>query len=160
MIRRPPRSTLFPYTTLFRSLVVPDVLAEAEGPLDDLLRGADGQRRLAGEVLQRRAVAVDRRVVEVRPELSERVLAVPAHEHLPAQADDRLVGGAVAVVLEAAAVELDHPGRVLLRPEDVVGEEAVAVVGGLLGDLRGADRAVPHERRDAAQRPRGRGEAL
>src|SRR3712207_7977063 len=64
MIRRPPRSTLFPYTTLFRSLVVPDVLAEAEGPLDDLLRGADGQRRLAGEVLQRRAVAVDRRVVK------------------------------------------------------------------------------------------------
>src|SRR3712207_7731384 len=25
MIRRPPRSTLFPYTTLFRSLVAPDV---------------------------------------------------------------------------------------------------------------------------------------
>src|SRR2546422_4721042 len=24
MIRRPPRSTLFPYTTLFRSIVVPD----------------------------------------------------------------------------------------------------------------------------------------
>src|SRR2546429_1026552 len=24
MIRRPPRSTLFPYTTLFRSLIVPD----------------------------------------------------------------------------------------------------------------------------------------
>src|SRR2546427_2325919 len=26
MIRRPPRSTLFPYTTLFRSKIVPDVL--------------------------------------------------------------------------------------------------------------------------------------
>src|SRR3712207_8948629 len=26
MIRRPPRSTLFPYTTLFRSIVGPDVL--------------------------------------------------------------------------------------------------------------------------------------
>src|SRR5256885_10480516 len=27
MIRRPPRSTLFPYTTLFRSLVIEDALA-------------------------------------------------------------------------------------------------------------------------------------
>src|SRR2546430_9535814 len=27
MIRRPPRSTLFPYTTLFRSLLVPGVVA-------------------------------------------------------------------------------------------------------------------------------------
>src|SRR3712207_9088017 len=31
MIRRPPRSTLFPYTTLFRSLVRP---AEARDPLE------------------------------------------------------------------------------------------------------------------------------
>ncbi len=67
---------------------------------------------------------------------------------------------AVAVVLEAAAVELDHPLGVLRRPEDVVVEEAVAVVRGLLGDLRAADRAVPHERRHAVQRPRGGGEAL
>src|SRR5438128_7602445 len=29
MIRRPPRSTLFPYTTLFRSRLVPDVALEA-----------------------------------------------------------------------------------------------------------------------------------
>src|SRR2546429_9880892 len=28
MIRRPPRSTLFPYTTLFRSLVIADVKAD------------------------------------------------------------------------------------------------------------------------------------
>src|SRR2546427_9513004 len=30
MIRRPPRSTLFPYTTLFRSLDVPRTATEAE----------------------------------------------------------------------------------------------------------------------------------
>src|SRR5256885_2889201 len=29
MIRRPPRSTLFPYTTLFRSLVAPRIVAAA-----------------------------------------------------------------------------------------------------------------------------------
>src|SRR3989442_9501522 len=41
MIRRPPRSTLFPYTTLFRSLVerrVDDVLGQALlAPLHDLV---------------------------------------------------------------------------------------------------------------------------
>ena len=137
------------------ALVVADVLAEAERPLDDLLRAADGQRGLLGELLQRRAVAVDRGVVEVGPELAHGVLAVLAHEHLAAEADDRLVGAAVAVVLEAAAVELRPSASVWLgRPEDVVVEEAVAVVGGLLGDLGAADRAVPDERRDAVERAR------
>src|SRR3712207_7526031 len=32
MIRRPPRSTLFPYTTLFRSLIIEDVLKLIFGP--------------------------------------------------------------------------------------------------------------------------------
>src|SRR2546427_2110864 len=54
MIRRPPRSTLFPYTTLFRSLVVPAArggtvegelcAAEADpgaAPADSLPQGAD-----------------------------------------------------------------------------------------------------------------------
>src|SRR2546430_3807286 len=33
MIRRPPRSTLFPYTTLFRSTFTEPVAAEGKGPL-------------------------------------------------------------------------------------------------------------------------------
>src|SRR2546426_3519377 len=32
MIRRPPRSTLFPYTTLFRSTAIPLVAASERGP--------------------------------------------------------------------------------------------------------------------------------
>src|SRR3712207_8756023 len=34
MIRRPPRSTLFPYTTLFRSLALPAAPRELDGGLD------------------------------------------------------------------------------------------------------------------------------
>src|SRR5256885_7145042 len=43
MIRRPPRSTLFPYTTLFRSVtgVVELPRPRAHGPNDVLLRGLD-----------------------------------------------------------------------------------------------------------------------
>src|SRR3712207_6967864 len=47
MIRRPPRSTLFPYTTLFRSLLVG---AEAHDPLDPgaVVPGAVEQNHLPG----------------------------------------------------------------------------------------------------------------
>src|SRR2546426_11789304 len=36
MIRRPPRSTLFPYTTLFRSVVVPAAFTVWDAPADVL----------------------------------------------------------------------------------------------------------------------------
>src|SRR2546429_6327962 len=42
MIRRPPRSTLFPYTTLFRSLLIRDA--------DDPAPGGAGHRDLAARV--------------------------------------------------------------------------------------------------------------
>src|SRR3712207_7961704 len=58
MIRRPPRSTLFPYTTLFRSSA--DVLGQRA--VDQLLHGLraiDGvQPPLAGHALQRVAAAI------------------------------------------------------------------------------------------------------
>ena len=142
------------------ALVVADVLAKLQGPLDHLLRAAHGQRRLGAELLQRRPVSVDGGVVEVRAELTDCGLAVLAHEHLAAEPDDRLVGLPVAVVLEVLPVEGHHPLGVRLRPEDVVVEEAVAVVRRLLGDLRTADGPVPHERRHPVQWSWGRGERL
>src|SRR5436305_7333025 len=46
MIRRPPRSTLFPYTTLFRSEAVLDgVGQEASKPLLSVVMSADGTTR-------------------------------------------------------------------------------------------------------------------
>src|SRR2546427_6398700 len=47
MIRRPPRSTLFPYTTLFRSLKVPAGLPEpvtGKAQLVEYLRGGEKPR--------------------------------------------------------------------------------------------------------------------
>src|SRR2546430_11278080 len=40
MIRRPPRSTLFPYTTLFRSVVAVDV---TEGPLKETVSSVEAE---------------------------------------------------------------------------------------------------------------------
>src|SRR3712207_7908060 len=67
MIRRPPRSTLFPYTTLFRSA---RVLVRAEHA--DLLRhpGSSQPRRrhAAGHHSQDQLIAVRAGVVDVRSE--------------------------------------------------------------------------------------------
>src|SRR3712207_7971606 len=62
MIRRPPRSTLFPYTTLFRSAVLLRVLAQA-GNTEQVVPVADRLLRLLDELgtehQQRAAVHLD-----------------------------------------------------------------------------------------------------
>src|SRR5690625_913233 len=51
------------------ALVVAEHLPETERAVDDLLRAADGQRGLAGELLQGGPAAVYRRVVEIGAKL-------------------------------------------------------------------------------------------
>src|SRR5260221_3819627 len=51
MIRRPPRSTLFPYTTLFRSLVVENQLVE-KGALLAELDHRELDRRIAASSME------------------------------------------------------------------------------------------------------------
>src|SRR5690606_39093340 len=121
------------------ALVIAERDVEGQRLVDDRLRAADRQRRHLAEVLERGAVAVDRRVIEVGPKLLVRVLRAPGDIGLAAEADDRLLTSAVTVVLEAPPVELDQTERMRGWPEDVVGKESVAVVRGLLGDLRGPD---------------------
>src|SRR3712207_7388995 len=49
MIRRPPRSTLFPYTTLFRSAAGPDELAGVDVDDGHRLGAVDHQRAARGQ---------------------------------------------------------------------------------------------------------------
>src|SRR2546423_7179114 len=51
MIRRPPRSTLFPYTTLFRSRVIAVLLLHAR---EDGLAGLYAVRRAGGRIITHR----------------------------------------------------------------------------------------------------------
>src|SRR2546430_10224376 len=53
MIRRPPRSTLFPYTTLFRSIEADDPVAEAD-QLGHLRRVEHDHLALVGELADQR----------------------------------------------------------------------------------------------------------
>src|SRR2546422_4499879 len=56
MIRRPPRSTLFPYTTLFRSVLDP-LLHHDRGRVDEDVEAAQGRGGLIGEAAGGRGVA-------------------------------------------------------------------------------------------------------
>src|SRR2546428_9884331 len=69
MIRRPPRSTLFPYTTLFRSLCVDD----------------DGRRFVRGEVAIPRAAPV--RTDRARPGGPKRLRSEEHTSELQSQSD-------------------------------------------------------------------------
>src|SRR3712207_7254481 len=74
MIRRPPRSTLFPYTTLFRSARVPQ-LAGDEGLADV------GQEVLVVRVVERVLAVAEERLVRVHagPVVAEQRLEIGEH---------------------------------------------------------------------------------
>src|SRR3989442_13103746 len=70
MIRRPPRSTLFPYTTLFRSVV-------GEGGVEELRRRRRHQIALVGEpgvvrILSRVGILVVRQALEASEQVDGR----------------------------------------------------------------------------------------
>src|SRR5258707_9707935 len=70
MIRRPPRSTLFPYTTLFRSIGKVHVAQHPAGPVGP---GQDAERRRSEEhtsELQSRQYLVCRLLLEKKKELN------------------------------------------------------------------------------------------
>src|SRR5579862_4165579 len=124
MIRRPPRSTLFPYTTLFRSRLFLDGEGHVRVEAEDLLGRLDlgvaerGAVRGPGVLLGRRGPADD------RAQHDERRLVRDGPGGL-----DRVVQR-LDVLLVAAA---GHPGDVLHVP--AVGRVARADVLGL-GDYR------------------------
>src|SRR3712207_8736879 len=73
MIRRPPRSTLFPYTTLFRSERSSDApslpgVGDRDGDLGGARRAGDRRVARDGDALARRGVVGEQRLAVVRSE--------------------------------------------------------------------------------------------
>src|SRR6266481_9951358 len=102
MIRRPPRSTLFPYTTLFRSLLPRARLLRAPaGIVEALERGVEGGRIVAAVVLGARGRGVGhlgRRDVVVQPELCGIQAEPPSengHRSLHGEAHEGLADAAI-----------------------------------------------------------------
>src|SRR2546426_10058231 len=115
MIRRPPRSTLFPYTTLFRSgdVLRAPVAAERQAPRHLFAEASEGMADALANGLQRRpAIAELRRVpaddfVEMVIDRAEepapavlfgvKASRISAPHHLRPVGDDRPVVGGVAI---------------------------------------------------------------
>src|SRR2546429_1745361 len=110
MIRRPPRSTLFPYTTLFRSIVANAAYQK--------LRGRQGQRR---------DVSLD----EVLPLFDERGRHVGPTADWSARVDDPSIQTELRLALTAAIDELPAGPRTMLVVPDVEGLLNVEIPGGL-----------------------------
>src|SRR2546425_13283625 len=98
MIRRPPRSTLFPYTTLFRS---PLALAQAREEREDGLERGGAGRPLARAQLEVLAHAHGRE--ELAP---LRHVGDAPRDHLRR----RLAVDPLALELDAAAAQRQQPG--------------------------------------------------
>src|SRR2546422_4804423 len=147
MIRRPPRSTLFPYTTLFRSV------RAAVVPRDDV------EVLEADAVLARplRRLELDERC----PRLSRKILAERLHPG-PDQLGERIFGlqaariRAVGVSGDAGLERHLAPGLPAVLPEEVgdaadrVGRAAAQIDDAVVVEIdREAPRAARHELRDA-----------
>src|SRR2546422_7227263 len=149
MIRRPPRSTLFPYTTLFRSL--PDhARASSRGILTRRGGGPELQvLKVEAEVRERRhggqTEPVDR-AVGVERERHVRVLEVGR----PPVRDERVVLPVLEVACERGGVaEPEHQATVLERDGRIAVEIVAVSPGVLLEGKRGLGQGVP---RDAPRR--------
>src|SRR5258707_422901 len=106
MIRRPPRSTLFPYTTLFRS---PGLQALAHGPRDRYVQvGAEISLAVVGRALD----AVDTAALVVERRVQQRVAELAL----------------VLQVAHVAVVGIEPEGQVW---RELVREADVEVVGAL-----------------------------
>src|SRR3712207_6580122 len=110
MIRRPPRSTLFPYTTLFRSAradalagISPETLAEIAACVTTSVRALEG-------ALIRVVAYASLRGEEPTPELAQRVLA-----SLYGRAGAR--PSSLADIQAAAAAALGVPAESLLAQD-------------------------------------------
>src|SRR5256885_1828200 len=139
MIRRPPRSTLFPYTTLFRSNVGP-CRARARGD-EDVIGTEPLAAHLHGARIHEAAEALDqldlvaRQAAFIRGMDAVDVGAAAVQQALPVQAVD---GGIPAVVWAVAVHGLADLGRM---PHDLLGHAAHVDAGA--ADLAGFDqRAV------------------
>src|SRR2546427_13081032 len=137
MIRRPPRSTLFPYTTLFRSLDDIDFLSRDSQhfgeqlrvrgfqPLPHRLRAGERRDRAIGadpdvDRLGRKGTGpfqVDRQPPAPQPPAAARLLA-PRRETLPVGQLDKPVDDArsIAAVVDLAEVRAI---REILRPDEI-----------------------------------------
>src|SRR3712207_8368785 len=81
MIRRPPRSTLFPYTTLFRSVVPLRLPETTEDPLTAILRS--GARRLLAQAVEAEAEAFLAAMKDKRlPEIGEHTSELQSRQYL------------------------------------------------------------------------------
>src|SRR2546422_4168543 len=161
MIRRPPRSTLFPYTTLFRSTVSDQALLTAIGAAAETLADRATVTRMVGRLREPRVAPAEREALvaalgalaalSVEPVLHAYVGA-PVDRREPYRAVIRRAGERALEALEAGLGDKDR--AVVAAAAELVGltgsPQAVALLVPLLRDaseFRSEERRVGKEGR-------------
>src|SRR2546429_9846565 len=114
MIRRPPRSTLFPYTTLFRSIVSGDDGATAGQVAEALQEAFAPKEHLASVIMHPRAAAAGTRLPASGPVLWAGGQQIPPDQPVARALRD----GAVVTTIQRAAAPhstAEPGGRARLR---------------------------------------------
>src|SRR5258708_35638784 len=102
MIRRPPRSTLFPYTTLFRSL------AETLEEIADLQARAENRRQRRDRLQARAAAALPLKEHHALHERADEIGDLPARRDMRIRIDARSEAGH-GEQADDAAPRVDRP---------------------------------------------------
>src|SRR3989454_8734972 len=118
MIRRPPRSTLFPYTTLFRSLQL-DGAVLVEVPEEAVLVVAHGRDGRDGQASRAPHLDLAGAKVRVLPQDAEVLLV---------HADGVLEGDRLALAVRDDRVEVADLAEAVTAEHEAVGEHAHAVL--------------------------------
>src|SRR3712207_5455051 len=160
MIRRPPRSTLFPYTTLFRSLVAKIEKPQAVTRLEEIVRAADCVMVARGDL------GIELQIEDV-PVVQKQIISLAGALARPVITATQMLDSMVASsrptraeVTDVANAILDGTDAVMLSQESAVGQfpvESVAMLASVAKRTESTgpyrewnERRVRRDRRDPA----------
>src|SRR3712207_8191658 len=128
MIRRPPRSTLFPYTTLFRSSVgtIRKEAGRMRGLIESLLTLTRGDESAPMEVGRYDLGAVAKEATETAANGKVSVEFVPIEHEITATFDRERVLQVASILLDNAVKYTPEGGSVTVRGQEFDGGGALA----------------------------------
>src|SRR3989441_2198394 len=125
MIRRPPRSTLFPYTTLFRSLI-PDAIRDVQTRMAN--RKADSDYKLAVQHYEQAVSAKDRGALELAQGELQAIVNGNGPHTVDAQKYLSQIPARIAALAPPSTLTVSPPTKTEISPSQSADRDTVLAV--------------------------------